>query len=68
MTWDPKETPFEKLTPREQVRALRDLAGKRRTEARINRTAGFYELASTQMDQARELEDRARKIEDTYNP
>lgn len=61
--WDPKEHGFDKLSVNEQVKALRELAKKRRDEAVANRAAGFREIADAQIEQAREIEFRARALE-----
>lgn len=63
MTWDPRDIAFEKLTKRQQAKALWELATKRRDEATVNAAAGFTTIAESQVEQARTLEDRARALE-----
>lgn len=64
MTWDPKDVKFTQLTAREQAKALRVLAIRRRREAQTNAAAGYRAIAEVQVEQAKELEARAAAIEE----
>lgn len=63
MTWDPRDKPFNNLSITEQAAALWELANKRRMEAKANRDAGFIGIADAQIEQAKEIEFRARALE-----
>lgn len=63
MTWDPRDTPFDRLTLRDQAAALWELAHKRRIEAKQNYAAGFIAISEAQIEQAEKIEFRARALE-----